>query len=287
MMWFMLGALFLNPMLQQAPPAAPPGAQPPAAAAPAQAKELSGPMRIELIAIGDSRVRFWNENFAKTANPGMRMRCMLTGERLPEAVRLGRLILEKVTDDTGKNYVDAAKIDAEARTATNPVSMNKQMLAQGGIDLYTDLEASPRKATKFTQISGFANVVLGAEPSSVTLRNATSLEGKSLDNAELAAAGIKVRVVPTAEQTEQGQERGLALQFESGDAKVKSVDYYDEWFRRMPSRSRPGKTKDGKPYTFYPLLSGNLSEDSSMVIEFFQKAETIKVPLELKDVEMP
>lgn len=297
MSWMVLLAFLVNPLLLQqnqnqpravatAPAAqAQPGATP-AQPAPPAIKDPTGPMRIELIAIGDSRVKFWNEAFAKTANSGMRTRFMLTGERLGEVVRAGRLILDKIVDDTGKSYVDS-KLDDEARTATNPVNVTKQVMAQGGLDLYLDLDFSPRKATRFTEIAGYVNVVMGANPSSTSFRNPNSFQGKDLTSAELAAAGIKAHVVATDQMSEPPTERGLALQFAEGEPKIRSVDYYDEWFRRMPSRSRPGKTKDGKSYTFYPLLSGTLTDDSTLVIEFFQKSEQMKVPVSLKDIEMP
>lgn len=296
MVWMATLALLLNS--QQQPPGQPPVRPTPnVSAAPAQAqpatppKELSGPMRVELVAIGDSRVHFWNDAFAKSANAGMRMRFMLTGERLGEVVRAGRLIIEKMVDDTGKSYTDTSKPDEEAKTGTNPVNINRQVLNQGGLDLYLDIDASPRKATKFSEITGYVNVVLGASPGTVSIRNPLGSVGQDLTGAEFAAAGLKVHVVAPADMTEQTQERGVGLLFAEGESKVKSVDYYDEWFRRMPSRSRTGKTKDGKTYTFYPVLSGTLNEDCTLVIEFFGKTEAMKIPIGgadgLKNIEMP
>lgn len=289
MLCFLLG-LFL---LQVSSPAPRPGnapdqAQPtPPAVSQPEPKLPTGPLRVELTGLIETRMQFLNEGFARGARPGMRVRYQLTGERLGDIVRVGRPIIEKMIDDRGKSYSDAS-IDEASKNVTTPVNITKAMAAQGGLDMGNEVEVSGRDARRVTSLVGRLNIVLGSDTQSITLRQALSRQGETINDPQLEKMGISVRVAKTSEVTESPNEKGVGLLVLSGEEKIKSLDVYDDWLRKIQGRTRTGRTKDGMPYVWTSLFTGpSLNDDAQLVLEVYTNAQTQTLTFDFKDLALP
>lgn len=271
--------VFLN---QENPPVAT-DTQPTAPIAPP-----TGPMRVELLTLMESRVRNIEPRPGTENQSAVRFQVKITGERLPEVVRAGRLVVEEAKDDTGKDVIDPEFLKEREKTVTTQVTMNSRILQQGYLPSETRLLNSPRAAQALSVVRGYVNLVYGKETEDVVVENPLRFEGGVIDHPRLKELGIELRVMKLGEEAkEPGDGRGIAIKFTDGEDNVRGVDFFDGWYRRMNTRPRVGKTDDDKRYTYFAVGSGKLDQDCSMVVVVYPKIERQSLPFKFENVELP
>lgn len=247
---------------------------------------MEGPLRVELLAFGENRVRYLRQPPGQAARSVLQMQFRLAGARLSEVFKLGNLVFTRAEDDTGRSLIAEDTFTQEYIQEMRPVS------AQSGISegllLAVRLEAASRQARAIAAMEGYVNVVTGAGTEEITIENPLQYQGRLVEHPRLAALDIEIRVLPLEQLAPPYRsERPIALQFVRGESRVRSVDFYDAWLRRMVVRPGPATTAGGEPCTVYRIGIGQPSEDMVAVLTVFERIEEIRVPAEFHNVELP
>jgi hypothetical protein len=247
----------------------------------------TGPMRIELDSINESRVRYLGEIPERPARSGLRLIAKLTGERLPELVGLGRLIVEEMTDDTGATLVTAAQA-AELDAGTRPYRMAKQVLARGFLNLQADAPLTSRSARKITKVRGRIDVVYGKDVEEIMIDNPLQYLGRQLEHPRLKELNMKIDMIqPGAEHDARRDGKGIALRFNDSRKRIRKVELYDAWLKPMYARERPMTTEDGGEYSFFGVMVGEVDADVQMLLRVYPSVEDERITFEFTDLELP
>lgn len=248
----------------------------------------TGPMRVEMLTLMEQRVRNLEPRPGTEAQSALRFQVKVTGERLPEIVRAGRLVVEEAKDDTGKDVIDPEFLKEREKTVTNAVAINNRILQQGYLPAESRLLNSPRAAKTLTLVRGYVNLVYAKDTEDIVIENPLKYEGGIVENPRLKELGIELRVMKLGEEAkEPGDGRGIAIKFVDGEDSIRGVDFYDSWYHRMNTRPRAGKTEDDKRYTYFAVGAGKLDEDSSMVVVVYPKIERQTLQFKFDNVELP
>lgn len=291
-----VGALGLraSPRAAQTPPAGQPpvarvqASQPVQQGEPEPPPKLEGPMRVEPFVIYEQRASFGGQAPPPRApESNMQFQFKLTGEKLPYLIRVSPVILEEVVDDGGRSLLDPAQL-AKDRGDDFAIVDVKSNLKIGYWPLYAKIQSASRGAKSIARLKGHVNAIFGNESKDVVIENPRQYEGQFLSDPALAELGVKIRVLKIGvDVTPPPTSKGIALQFVEGMNKLKFTAFYDPWMKRMQSRGRLDKTKDGEAYTFFQVAGSSLAEDSQMVLTVYTDIETMTLPFEFTNLELP
>lgn len=255
---------------------------------PAEIQLPTGPMRMELASISETRVRSEGEPMRGMPEASLRLNVNLTGERLGEIVSLGHLVIEHMIDDTGAVLASPEDLEARDLESTSPVNMSKRVLARGFVTRIGEAKAPSRLARKLTKVSGWVNVVYATETEDILVDNPLKFLGGNIEHPRLAELGIKVRVVkPGNEAGEVHPEKGLGLMFDGSRKSVRNVRFFDAWMKPMYPRPRMVKTAEGKEYAYYAMVVGQVDEDMQILFTVYPQIEEARIPFTFENVELP
>lgn len=281
-------AVAQTPIPKPPPPPEPVAVSPQQPPAPPTAPELKGEMRVEYLGLMDQRVDFAPPPPERAPRPALRILFKLTGEKLGDLYRCGKVVIEELVDDTGAKLFDPATIAEKDKTATAIV--NTAGALQAGYHML-DLNATPaaRAAKSITSAKGHVNIMFGGPTEDITIENPMQFVGKTIEHPRLASLGLKVRVLKLGgeEATEPADGRGIALAFEPSDEQIKALEFYDENFKKVAARPRDSRSEKVDGYKFYGLAGGLLTADTQMVLTVFTKIEKKKVEFHLKNLTLP
>lgn len=278
------------------PPAAPPPtaatpAQPPAAtpaqpaSKPAPPVEV-GPLRLELIAMGEQRIRFVDAPPAEPPPSALHMQFRLRGADLRKVVKVGNVLFSEVTDSTGKQLVKPESYDQEKRTASRAIEINDGIIAQGGPAFVERVDASNRGATKLSA-KGTLKAYLGWNPQNIVVENPLRFRGKMVESPQLDALGIKIKILGPDTPGVPDDKKNLAIQIVDGKERIQVIEHYDDWVRIMPHRLRPITGEAGLAYDMHTLSVGAFTDESHMLIKVFGDNRVDDIQIDLKDIELP
>ncbi|MFN0136346.1 MAG: hypothetical protein ACKVS9_09560 [Phycisphaerae bacterium] len=250
---------------------------------------VSGPMRAEILAILDNRIRVIGEVPGGAPKPVFRVVFKVTGERLYEVFRVGKLIVEDMTDDAGTKLLDPTVFTDADRTDLQPLANAQAVTSQGYIMLDANPSGLPGRAAKTMKVRGFVNVAMGADEQNLNIDGVGRKPGEMITHAKLTELGVKARVLKLADEvSEPADGKGIAIRYEAGEDAIKNVEFYDDWMKKIATRPRPGTAKDGKPYIYYSIgNSGPINDDWQLSLTVFGKVEKMKLEVDAKDVELP
>jgi len=248
----------------------------------------TGPMRIEPLAIFDGRVKDWAPQVGRGLEPGLRIQLQITGERLGEVVRSGKMIVEEIRDDTGASLLKSEDVKPRDTWATQQVSVTARVLRQGFLPTEAMFKSPQRRAAKISRLKGYLNVVYGAHVEDVVVRDPLRYEGRNVENERLKELGVVIRVLKIGEEVEEaGEGRGIAIRIDAGDDNVRGVDFFDAWLRRLYTQTRTDRGTDERRYTYFSITRGRLDPDCQMVVTVFPRVEREKLEFDLRDLELP
>ena len=249
---------------------------------------VSGPLRVELYAILEQRVKINGDAPDSAPKPMSRVFFKVTGEGLYDIFRMSRLVVDEFKDDAGGVMFDPATISEADKSSMNPLANGDAVRQQGFAMLDLTCKLPDRGAKKVASGKGYVNVLVGESETQVRIENPIKAAGAEIDNEMLKKFGIKARLLKLGEETtDPSGANGVALRIEAGDESIKQVDFYDDWMRKVATRGRPGTAKDGKPYTFYMVAAGTINNDWTMLVTMYGKVEKKKLEFSIKDVELP
>lgn len=252
---------------------------------------LTGPMRVELLGLGETRVHLMNLPEGSDQEPlrrQTRMQFQLTGERLPDVVRIGQVMITNAEDDAGSQLVDQSKITDEALNETRPVEISQAVIRQGGLTMNAAMDAAKRSATKLTALEGSIAVAYAGEVIEVTIPNPLDQSGKILEHPALKELGLVVSVLAADEFFDvPRREQLVGLQISGNEKLFKEAKFYDEWMDEIQSRGRPTQTKAGEPAMLYQMQRTFLKPGDSMVLTLYRSLDEELVKFSIKDIELP
>lgn len=284
-------SLCLMLLLQQAgPPATQP--QPPTppkqpAVSPAPTYD-HGPLRIEITAMFDARYWFQEEQ-PGTRESDLRMQLRISGQRITEIARVGTVILDEATDDTGKALVAPDSQTDEEREATRPVNLAPERLRSTGL-LLTAGMGSPNRAAKSVKLRGSVRLILAEGHEEITIDNPLQYVGQTLAHERLKELGVEIRVVSPAELADEQPPSAastFSIQYVKGQEHVRSLGFYNGWMSVIRHRERPLKTKDGQAVVGCGLIGAELNGDSQLVIDVYPRVDDIQLPIEIDELKLP
>lgn len=250
----------------------------------------TGPMRVEPLTLIE--VRIWDPapELNRPFRSSLRLQVKITGQRLGQLVRAGKLILEEMRTDTDEQLELITPYKERDYTATQNVYITDRTLRQGFLPREVTVQAPSRKATRITTCRGYINLAYASATREIEIRDPLSYQGRVLDAPELKELGIVVRVLKLGQETEEPDNgRGIALRFEKGKDLLRAVNFYDGWFRRVPARGQRHEAKeDGRPgYTHYAIQRGRIDHDTFLVLTVFSDLTSQKLEFDLKDMPLP
>jgi hypothetical protein len=123
----------------------------------------------------------------------------------------------------------------------------------------------------------------------VTLLRPLRYRGGTISSQRLQEAGIEIAMLASdvVPPTDNKPEAAVTLQFVKNEEKVRSVDFYDDWMQKMLVRSIAGKTPAGEPCVTYSLATGEITDDTQIVISFYPTVEIAEIPVDLSGKPLP
>jgi hypothetical protein len=255
---------------------------------PEEIKPPTGPMRVELLSVNETRVHYEGQPPERAAESSLRIHAKLTGERLAELVAVGRLIIEELIDDTGAMLAAPQDVDPEERDATRPLRMSKQILARGFVGLQANTKVPSRAARQITKANGWVNVAYATETEEIMIDNPLQYADQYIEQPRLAELGFKIRVVDPGKDINQRRDgRGIGLQFDDCIKHIRRIEFFDAWMKPMYARNRAVKTPEGQEYIFYGVVVGQLDADSQMLLRIYPEIEEAQIRYTFENIDLP
>ncbi|MFO0839272.1 MAG: hypothetical protein U1D55_12210 [Phycisphaerae bacterium] len=248
---------------------------------------MQGPMRTEVVAIREDRIKFV-EPQAQPRKSQLGMQLRLAGSRLGEIVRMSNVIISEMTDDQGKALIGPDTFGPDYATQTRQVTITPE--SQTGLLMTLVVDASTRGSKMIAKLRGYVRVFYSSGSEAVTIAGAAQYRGKLIDNPRLKALGVEIKMLPPEEPPSNAPvplDRMVSLQFPKGEEKIARVEFYDAWMRRMPMRPQSAKTSTGEACTTYRFAGEAFHEDCDIVFTVYSNVEEVRVPVELDKIELP
>jgi hypothetical protein len=276
-----------------APPTAPPGAPPtavgPTGAAPPAAPAVlydTGPLRAEITAMREIRLRYVDDADKSAAESQFAMQVRVSGEKLGSITRFGNLILSELVDDKGHSMLDPNSPNEQEKTQMYPMSIPKDRLSSMGLLVMARGRPAERTA-EHIKAKGTIHVVLGEKPEKITILNPLQYLGKTIPDPRLAELGVTVRVVPTTELKQPVQGQCVVLQYVTKPENVKDAALYDGWMRQLPAGERKVPAADDKECVAYCFESTAALDEIQLVLNVHAKVEDVQLELNAENVPLP
>ncbi len=269
------------------PPAAGEAAQPATPPPPAVVYD-TGPMKAEVTAVREIRLKYMDSAERSAADSNFAMQVRISGEKLGKIKRYGSLILTEAVDDKGGAMVKEDTYPEQERTAMRPQMMPIERLREQGLVVATRVLMSTRGATKITKLKGSIKLVMADKTEKFTILNPYQYLGKTITDPRLTELGIELKIasIDDLEQPAQAQ-RCLAVQVVSKQENIQSIAFFDGGMQPIRHRENPGKTKDGAAVTVYCLDGGTFTNETSLVIDVHPQVEVTDLSLDVDNLDLP
>ncbi|RMF78390.1 MAG: hypothetical protein D6744_10145 [Planctomycetota bacterium] len=249
--------------------------------------DTSGPMRVELVSIYDNRVRYVGTPPQNARESRMQLNFRVLGDRVPEIVRLGNLILLEVVDSDGNSLFDPSQIPERAREATRPYFATDQLRQLGFVHMQSFTGAAARSAKQIS-VRGYVNVAYGGEAVRVDIERPLRYMGKIIDHPQLAELGVKIRMLaPSDMDADDAAKAQFGLEYIEGEEKVRNVTVYNEWLRAINTQPTRGRTDEDTRYEAYRMLAGELNNDCELAIFVYPALEKERIEFSFAGIDLP
>ncbi|MBK9128331.1 MAG: hypothetical protein IPM13_11120 [Phycisphaerales bacterium] len=276
-----------------APPAQP--APPPAAEQPTEAPPPppppaydTGPMRAEIVAMREIRLKYMDSDEKSNAESNFAMQVRVAGDKLARIKRFGNLILSDVADDTGKAMITSDTYSEQERTTMRPQMMPPERLRDTGLLIATRGLVSARGAREIARLRGSVKLVLADATDRITILNPAQFSGQSIEDVRLKEMGIELKVL-TADDIEQPMQaqRCMLIQVVSKADNIQSFAFFDGSLSPIRHRENPVTTKSGASAMMYCFDGGQFTDETILVLEVHPQVEVLELPVVADHVALP
>lgn len=242
------------------------------------------PPTVRLLGVNEQRLRKVDKDFFGGFE-GLSVRFLLQGPAVKEAVRQGNLKVTEAVDDAGKSL-----IVADSKGGGSFFQTNQPDFADiGKFDRREDrLErevrmAVPARSAKTVTVRGSIDLIVGGADVNLDFGGVKLREERSLEHAELVAAGIKFKLV----KARFGGDRQIAC----------TIDGDERLFRELALVDTAGKATKLDPQGWFQSGNGpkvrNFGASAALPMEGTLRVvvrkggTTVTVPLVFEKVELP
>jgi hypothetical protein len=224
------------------------------------------------------------------ASSALNVKLRISGEDVIGATAYGQLSITEAIDDVGTNLKPKESgFFAERFQPIHRFGMmhgdDQKQEEPKHFDLDVQLQAPPRKATRIKSLKGDVQVQAGGEKKTITLTNIASQYGKQVQDPALKDAGVTITVVdPKAGQTFASSD-AITLQVKGNVDVITGAEITNAASERISFGSFSSGFNDEKTIGYD--LTQPLDEKVTMKLNLLVNQKTVKVPFELKDVELP
>jgi hypothetical protein len=174
-------------------------------------------------------------------------------------------------------------------TVTQPISPAPMFLQNNYLPMEVQIKDFPRDAKTIKALRGYVNVAYGAGEVRVLVERVQSFLGREVESPELAAAGVKVLLVPKDELPGGGGDgTAFGLIYLEGEERVRSIAAYDGWWRPMAARTPSGEGEvRGQAYRLVQPIRGTFDEFTELIFVLHADVEADRIQFELFDIPLP
>lgn len=251
-------------------------------------KPPTGPMRIEPLMIRENRVSYQGELPERPVESFFRIQVRVTGERFPEIVGIGPLIVDEMIDDRGTVLVAPEDVKPEDWTGATPITLTRNVIARGFVIRAADVKPPGRDAHQLRKISGGVEVMYARKTEEIMIDDPLQYLDKYLEHPRLEELGIKIWMVRPGEEIDVRRHgRGIGLRFDQGSKRIRRVEFYDAWMKPLYTRDQRMETSDGEEYMYYGSMVGPMDADTQMLLKVFPEIEEERIRFTFENVELP
>ena len=164
----------------------------------------------------------------------------------------------------------------------------KQAKDEKGFRVELSLAPSSRKAAKISQLKGSLQVLAGGEKKTATVKKLKSLIGKQVEDPNLKAAGLEIKILDPEKQKGgffSGGPNSLPMEIKGNLNALQEFEILDASGEDVSSGHMSSGSDNKKTYIYD--LDQPLDDTIVVKVELMVGLETITVPFDLKDIELP
>jgi len=210
----------------------------------------------------------------------------VTGPVAAKARRVGMLKFTVATDEKGTNLIDAKSLWSRRQTERmEEISKWDRREVTNGFPLKIRLKASSRQAAKIAKLTGSFRIQFGGTEEHVIVKDVGSLLGKTLVDAKLKAAGVKIKIVKPGGFM-GGAKNQVCYLIEGGQEVILKVSLVDAAGKDVEAMG--GSMSSGRgPRTHFLQTDGKLPDKAGLKVTILSGAKSVTVPLSLADIPLP
>ena len=243
----------------------------------------AGGIRAKAVGVSETRERRLGNENGRGMFAGLKVTLRFDGPVARGVSKIGRLKLTEATDDAGTDLRDKEQLRwCEQLQDVSRFGQTDKERAAGVFDYDLRLGLPARAAKAVRNVKGEVQVLAGGQEVTVSLPAVRKLAGKPVDNAELKAAGITLKVSASPAGKKNTIEAELTGDFDAvRDVKIYGPDGTNKLAGSWWSES------GGKRSISYMLSEPLDDDDARLELRVVVGQKTFKVPVELADLPLP
>lgn len=254
---------------------------------PPQPSMLEGPMRIELTSIRERRSASFTEGDTAPVSTDLTLQFRVRGEQLGQIARYGRPIFSQITDSTGKSLVDPSEYSDSEKNYTGRQLALPARLERSGLVFAARVLAPQRNAAEISTMKGTFRVVYATQHESIYIDNPRQYQGRTIDHPRLEEYGIEIFVLPAGQPARaQITANDIALRFVTGEERIHDIVHCDPWLKQLRSRRMAMRDDESRDCIVYKT-EAELTDEHTMVIEFYPTIRDVRIPIDFESVKLP
>lgn len=226
----------------------------------------------------------------------LRITLHIEGGSADDADNVGNIKYEVASDDQKTDLRPESPLDADmmpARSQFGGMPSEEGNEKQKGLDVDLSLKVPARKATKLTHLKGSVQYETITQTAEVTIKKVSSHYGKTLSDAALKEAGLKVQVLdPKARDSGMfsfgsgdDPKRTVKLKMTGNLKAIKNVAVVNGDGEDIVEGSSWGGTDEERVSTY--TLKEAVTASTVVTIELIAGSQRVTVPFDLKGIELP
>ena len=164
-----------------------------------------------------------------------------------------------------------------------------QKQGEKGFRVKIELGPAARKAVKIRSVKGEFEVLAGGKEAAVTAKGLPAMIGKSIEDPQLKQAGVQIKLVDPKKAGAgffgAGGPNSLSLQMTGTITNIQKVEILDQADKDV-TQGNMSSGSDKESNVTYELKQP-LDDTMTLKVKLLIGQKTVKVPFELKDIELP
>jgi hypothetical protein len=237
--------------------------------------------KVALMGVNEQRTKKVDKGFF-SGFEGLTLRFQLSGPAVKDAVRVGNLKVEAARDNLGTDLI-IAESTFNATNQPDFTEIGRFERRDDKMERDVRLKVPPRGAAKVA-VKGSIDLIVGGADADVDFAAVKLREERTLEHADLTAAGFKVRIVKAVFG---GGDKQLSCVFEGDDRMFREMALVDSAGKVTKLEGRGWYRSGSGPRIRSFGGSGALPAEAVLRIIVRKGAVSVTVPFSFESVELP